>query len=86
VRAEWDSALNLYHVTLHDLVNDVDVHLDVQVLVCATGAFAEPNRIPIEGEENFPGKVIHAARWPRDLAVSDLRGKDVVVVGNGCSG
>lgn len=60
--------------------------LDCNVLVCATGAFSEPNRIPLPGEENFTGQVVHAARWPRDLKNEDLRGKNVVVVGNGCSG
>jgi cation diffusion facilitator CzcD-associated flavoprotein CzcO len=86
IRADWDAEQNLYHVTLRDLVNDREVQVDCQVLVCATGAFAEPNRIPLEGEESFPGRVIHAARWPKDLAPEDLRDKDVVVVGNGCSG
>ncbi len=86
IKAEWDASENVYHVTLRDLVNDKEVTVDCNVLVCATGAFSEPNRIPLEGEENFQGTVVHAARWPRDLSVESLRGKNVVVVGNGCSG
>jgi cation diffusion facilitator CzcD-associated flavoprotein CzcO len=86
IKAEWDAAENVYHVTLRDLVNDKEVVVDCNVLVCATGAFSEPNRIPLEGEESFQGTVVHAARWPRDLSVESLRGKNVVVVGNGCSG
>ncbi|BEJ17999.1 hypothetical protein CspHIS471_0702760 [Cutaneotrichosporon sp. HIS471] len=86
IKAEWDAAQNVYHVTLRDLVNDKEVVYDCNVLVCATGAFSEPNRIPLEGEDAFEGKVVHAARWPRDLSVESLRDKNVVVVGNGCSG
>lgn len=86
VKADWDEKLQLYHVTMRDLANNTDVHIDVNIIVGATGAFSEPRRIPLDGEENFKGRVVHAARWPRDLAVSDLRGKNVVVVGNGCSG
>lgn len=86
VKADWDAKQNLYHVTLRDNVNDKDIHLDTQVLVCATGAFSEPRRIEVKGESDFTGRVIHAARWPKDLPVKDLKGKNVVVVGNGCSG
>ncbi|BEI94734.1 uncharacterized protein CcaverHIS019_0703150 [Cutaneotrichosporon cavernicola] len=86
IKAEWDAAQNVYHVTLRDLVNDKEVVYDCNVLVCATGAFSEPNRIPLEGEDAFEGKVVHAARWPRDMSVESLRDKNVVVVGNGCSG
>lgn len=86
VKAEWDAVENVYHVTLRDLEHDREVVYDCNVLVCATGAFSEPNRIPLPGEEEFQGQVVHAARWPRDLYVESLQGKNVVVVGNGCSG
>ncbi|WOO77228.1 Baeyer-Villiger monooxygenase [Vanrija pseudolonga] len=86
VKADWDAEASLYHVTLRDTANDREVHVDAQVIVGATGAFSEPRRIPLPGEDQFKGQIIHSARWPHDLAPSDLRGKTVVVVGNGCSG
>lgn len=86
VKADWDAEASLYHVTLRDTANDRDVHVDAQVIVGATGAFSEPRRIPLPGEDQFQGQIIHSARWPHDLAPKDLRGKTVVVVGNGCSG
>lgn len=76
----------LYHVTLRDVANDREVHVDAQVVVSATGAFSEPRRIPLEGEEQFSGQVVHAARWPKELTNEAMHGKTVVVVGNGCSG
>lgn len=34
----------------------------------------------------YKGKVFHSADWPEDLSTENLRGKEVLVVGNGCSG
>jgi cation diffusion facilitator CzcD-associated flavoprotein CzcO len=86
VKAEWDSDQSLYHVTLRDIVNDREFIVDAQVLVSATGLFSEPRRVPVKGEDEFSGRVIHAARWPKDLTNEAMHGKNVVVVGNGCSG
>jgi len=54
---------------------------ECQVLFSATGALVHPREIDIPGSENFAGAIFHAARW--DHSVS-LKGKDVIVIGNGC--
>lgn len=51
------------------------------VLISALGGLANPN-LPPFNPEDFNGKVFHSAEW--DQSVS-LKGKDVIVVGNGCS-
>ena len=54
-------------------------------IVCsAAGGLVEPNTFPksIPGIETFEGELFHSARWNHDV---DLTGKDVVVVGTGCS-
>lgn len=54
-------------------------------IVCsAVGGLVEPKGWPddIPGIEGFEGKMFHSARWDYDV---DLKDKDVVVVGTGCS-
>jgi cation diffusion facilitator CzcD-associated flavoprotein CzcO len=55
-----------------------------KVAVSAAGGLVEPNTWPkdIPGMECFQGEVVHTARWKENI---DLKGKDVVVVGSGCS-
>ncbi|KAI9782399.1 MAG: hypothetical protein M1816_001897 [Peltula sp. TS41687] len=68
-------------------VEHVYLHREVvraKVLVSAVGGLVQPKSFPpdIPGQESFKGQIIHSARW--DDAV-DLNGKDVIVVGTGCS-
>lgn len=54
------------------------------VVVSAVGALVEPRGWPagVSGREQFEGRVFHSARWEEDV---EFEGKDVVVVGTGCS-
>lgn len=54
-------------------------------IVCsAAGGLVEPNSFPddIPGLDEFEGDIFHSARWKSDV---DLRDKDVIVMGTGCS-
>lgn len=55
-----------------------------KIVVSAAGGLVEPNEFPnsVAGREQFEGKVFHSARWDHEV---DLNGKDIVVVGTGCS-
>ncbi|KAL3469975.1 hypothetical protein BJX99DRAFT_240350 [Aspergillus californicus] len=53
-----------------------------RVLITAVGLLSEPNDCQIPGAEGYQGKLFHSARWDHSF---DWAGKDVVVVGNGCS-
>jgi cation diffusion facilitator CzcD-associated flavoprotein CzcO len=55
-----------------------------KVVVSAVGGLVEPNLWPkdIPGMDKFEGQMFHSARWRYDV---DLRDKDVIVVGTGCS-
>jgi len=59
-------------------------NIRAKVLISCVGGLVEPNRWPesIPGKENFQGDIFHSARWKYDV---DLKDKDVVVVGTGCS-
>lgn len=53
-------------------------------IVCsAVGGLVEPKpQIDVPGLDQFEGKIIHTARWDPNI---DLKNKDIVVVGTGCS-
>ena len=54
-------------------------------IVCsAAGGLVEPNAWPesIPGRDQFEGDIFHSARWDHSV---DLRDKDVIVMGTGCS-
>lgn len=54
-----------------------------KVVVSAVGGLVEPKPpLQVPGIETFEGEIVHTARWKPDL---DLRGKEVVVIGTGCS-
>lgn len=55
-----------------------------KIVVSCAGILVEPNAWPtrIPGREIFQGEIFHSSRWQDDV---DFNGKDVVVVGSGCS-
>ena len=55
-----------------------------KVVVSGVGGLVEPKTFPdnIPGKDEFQGQVIHSARWKED---TEIRDKDVVIVGTGCS-
>lgn len=86
VSAEWDAARAEYTIVLRNEATGEDVTTIANVLVSAVGGFSTPLYPTIKGQDSFRGKIIHTARWPKDLKPEDLRGKKVAIVGNGCSG
>ncbi len=57
--------------------------LRANILISAVGAFNKPRYPDVPGIESFAGASAHTARWP--AGGMDLKGKRVVVVGNGAS-
>jgi cation diffusion facilitator CzcD-associated flavoprotein CzcO len=55
-----------------------------KVVVSGVGGLVEPKLWPenIPGMETFKGEIFHSARWRYDI---DLKDKNVVVIGTGCS-
>jgi cation diffusion facilitator CzcD-associated flavoprotein CzcO len=84
--AEWDADVGEYTITLLNQATGQQVITKARVLVSAIGGFHTPLVPKLKGQDKFRGKVIHCARWPKDLTPADLRGKKVAVIGNGCSG
>ncbi len=57
--------------------------LRANILISAVGAFNKPRYPDVPGIDSFVGVSAHTARWPAEGI--DLKGKRVVVVGNGAS-
>lgn len=55
-----------------------------KIVVSGVGGLVEPKTWPkdIPGIDDFEGEVLHTARWDSSV---DLEGKNVVVIGSGCS-
>lgn len=55
-----------------------------KIIASAVGGLVEPKAWPtdIPGHDKFEGEIFHTGRWKKDV---DLAGKDVIVVGTGCS-
>lgn len=80
--AVWQESTKTWTVRLSDTQTGETFTQECRVLISAKGALVNPNPCTIPGVESFAGPVVHTARWTPDL---NLEGKDVVVIGNGCS-
>lgn len=79
VEACYDESRNRWSI-----VTDTGERYDTQFLVACTGGLSVPQFPAIPGIEDFQGKCIHSARWPKDeLNVNDQR---VGVIGTGATG
>ncbi|KAK2754293.1 hypothetical protein FQN54_007173 [Arachnomyces sp. PD_36] len=81
--ATWSNVKCLWHVKFLD--HDTgEVYTRVsRVLLTAVG-FSDIPKDPedIQGINTFSGRIFHSANWDHSF---DFRGKDILVVGNGCS-
>ncbi|PWY68600.1 putative monooxygenase [Aspergillus heteromorphus CBS 117.55] len=78
----WRDDADRWLIYLRDLQTGRTFTHECQVLFTATGLLVEPRPCDIPGAEGFQGAIFHSARWNHDV---DLEGKNVVVVGNGCT-
>lgn len=74
-RAQWEVDIRLADGQMQSL--------RANILISAVGAFNKPRYPDVPGINDFAGASAHTARWPADGL--DLKGKRVVVVGNGAS-
>jgi 4-hydroxyacetophenone monooxygenase len=80
-RATFDEAKNVW--TLEIETPDGVETMTANVIISASGLFANPRVPHFEGQESFAGKMLHPSRWPAD---TDLTGKRVAIIGNGSTG
>ncbi|KAH6615834.1 hypothetical protein B0J18DRAFT_484567 [Chaetomium sp. MPI-SDFR-AT-0129] len=95
-RAVWDGRRGVWRVTARRVNPRVEgqggkgeggetgevLVYECRFLFSAAGQFDKIRTLDVPGAETFAGPVFHSARWRGDV---DLRGKRVVVFGNGCT-
>ncbi|SFR90231.1 flavin-containing monooxygenase [Sphingomonas jatrophae] len=79
--ATFDEARNLW--VLEMATPDGPKMLEANIVITASGVFANAREPAFEGVETFRGRIVHPSKWPADL---DLAGKRVAVIGNGSTG
>lgn len=81
-KCEWLGDLKRWRLyVLHQATNTV-YHHDCQFLFAAPGQLAVPRDIGVPGADSFKGPIFHSSQWRHD---AHLKGKNVIVVGNGCT-
>ncbi|KAF2131991.1 cyclohexanone 1,2-monooxygenase [Dothidotthia symphoricarpi CBS 119687] len=81
-KAEWDDMDKVWKVTVLNVESKEKIVRRAKILISGVGSLSVPKRCDIRGMETFDGKVFHSAQWDHSF---DWGGKDVVVLGNGCS-
>lgn len=76
VHSEYDG--KKWHVKLAN--GDTD---EADILIAACGILVRPKYPEIEGMDSFEGRILHTARWDKDI---DLSNKRVAVIGSGSTG
>ncbi|KAE8370649.1 hypothetical protein BDV27DRAFT_167514 [Aspergillus caelatus] len=82
VRTVWREDANRWFLYLRDLKTGREYTHECQILFAATGQLVKPRPCEIPGASDFGGSIFHSARWDHSV---DLKGKNVVVIGNGCT-
>lgn len=80
--AVWLPDLSLYELTLVDTRTGVTRVGRANFVIVGVGALCEPQLPVIPGRDAFGGLTWHSARWNHGV---DITGKDVAVIGTGCS-
>jgi cation diffusion facilitator CzcD-associated flavoprotein CzcO len=81
VHSFWREDANRWLLHLRDLKTGREYTHECQILFAATGQLVAPRPCDIPGASDFQGNIFHSARWDHSV---DLKGKNVVVIGNGC--
>lgn len=79
--ATFDEARNLWVMEI--MTPAGATMLEANILITASGVFANAREPAFEGVETFRGRIVHPSRWPAGL---NLAGKRVAVIGNGSTG
>lgn len=80
--AVWNHERSVWSLKMQNLSTGENFIHECRILFSAVGLLSQPYTPEIPGAETFKGDSFHTARWKDEVSVA---GKDVVVLGNGCS-
>jgi 4-hydroxyacetophenone monooxygenase len=78
---KWDDAAAMWEIDVSG--PEGERTLRSNGVITAVGFLNRPNKADIPGAERFRGRSWHTARWPEDF---DPAGKNIAVIGTGCTG
>lgn len=81
-RCEWKEARARWRMDVRDNKTGTVSYHECKFLFSGVGQLIQPRIPDFPGAGTFRGDMFHAARWNHDVSV---QGKNVVVVGNGCT-
>lgn len=79
----WQEDKKTWKVVVTDTVTGEQFERECNVLISCIGGLVDPNPCLIPGIDSFKGDIVHTARWRKEIVLDN---KNVVVLGNGCSG
>ncbi|KAM5471068.1 putative cyclohexanone monooxygenase [Microsporum ferrugineum] len=82
LKCVWQEDCSRWLLFLRDVNSGREFTHECQVLFSAVGLLVKPRHCNIPGKASFKGHIFHSSRWNHDVS---LEGKNVVVIGNGCS-
>ncbi|QGI88566.1 hypothetical protein CEK26_003569 [Fusarium fujikuroi] len=81
-KCQWIEEKKRWVLDIRDCKTGVVFQHECRFLFAGSGILVTPREIDIPGSENFKGSIFHTSQWRRDV---DVSGKNVVVIGNGCT-
>ena len=81
--ATWQEASKTWCVRLTNVQTGEAFVQECNILISGVGGLVDPNPCTIPGIDTFQGPIAHTARWRNDIVLED---KNIIVIGNGCSG
>lgn len=80
--ARFDEATQRWTLSVHGADASV-TDVQANVVIAASGVFATPRELPVDGVDGFTGEIVHTARWHDGV---EYAGKKVAIIGNGSTG
>lgn len=88
VKCEWQEISSTWKILIRqtDSTGRITEFTDeCDILLHATGVVNNFKWPTIKGLENFKGKMIHTARWPKEYQKEEWTAERVAVIGSGAS-
>nr|RBQ85579.1 hypothetical protein FVER53263_10523 [Fusarium verticillioides] len=81
-KCQWIEQHKRWVLDVRDCKTGTMFQHECRFLFAGSGILVTPREIDVPGSEDFKGSIFHTSQWRSDV---DVEGKNVVVIGNGCT-